>query len=74
MAHRVDVVLDDEVWERLRSIPRGDRSRFVSDAVRQAAQRRRRRAAVADLEALAPTLREPAGTAEDWIRAHRDGR
>jgi hypothetical protein len=74
MAHRVNVVLDDEAWGRLQSVPRGDRSRFVSEAVRQAALRRRRTAALADLDVIRSEVDKPEGCAEDWIRADRDSR
>ena len=74
MAHRVNVVLDEEAWERLQSVPRGERSRFVSEAVRQAALRRRRVAALAELDVIRAEVRKPGGSAEDWIRADRDSR
>jgi hypothetical protein len=74
MAHRVNVVLDDEAWEGLRHVRRGDRSRFVSEAVREATLRRRRRAAAAELAAISAALHKPEGTAEEWVRADRDGR
>ena len=74
MAHRVNVVLDDEAWERLQSVPRGERSRFVSQAIRQAALRRRRMAALAELDVIRGEVRKPEGSAENWIRADRDSR
>ena len=74
MGHRVNVVLDEDAWDDLRAVPRGDRSRFVSQAVREAALRRRRLGAVADLEAIRLTLRKPSGSAEEWIRADRESR
>ncbi len=74
MAHRVNVMLDDEAWEGLRKVPRGERSRFVSNAVREAALRRRRRVAVEELDAIRSALCKPQGTAEEWIRTDRDSR
>lgn len=74
MGHRVNVVLDEEAWERLRSVPKGERSRFVSEAVLEAALRRRRRVAEEELEQIRSGLVKPSGTAEEWVRADRDTR
>jgi hypothetical protein len=72
MAHRVNVMLDGEALEGLRGILRGERSRFVSDAVRYATLRQRRRTAAAQLTAISRSLCKAAGTAEERIRADRD--
>ena len=74
MAHRVNVVLDDDAWALLERVPRGQRSRFVSAAVREAAVRRARRRAMTRLDALRAALPEHAGTAEEWVRAGREER
>jgi len=72
MAHRVNVMLDNEAWDVLREIERGKRSRFVSAAVKRAALLRRRRRALEGIDALRETIAHPPGTAEEWVREDRD--
>ena len=33
MAHRVNVMIDDEVWQQLKTVPAGERSRLINEAV-----------------------------------------
>ncbi len=72
MGHRVNVMLDDEAWEVLQEIERGERSRFVSEAVKSAALRRRRQRAVRELDALRARVVHPGGGAEQWVREDRE--
>ncbi|MFH1176879.1 MAG: hypothetical protein V1750_05675 [Acidobacteriota bacterium] len=74
MAHRVNVVLDEEAWRVLGAVTRGQRSRFVSHALVEAGRRVRRQQALAQLRVLREELQHPPGTAEEWIRADRDAR
>jgi len=74
MAHRVNVMLDDEAWEALQEIEHGRRSRFVSEAVKKAAVMRRRRRAMEKIDAIREGLVHPPGTAEQWVREDRDSR
>lgn len=73
MGHRVNVMLDDEAWDALRQIERGERSRFVSEAVKRAALQRRRRRALEEIDALSEEIRHPGGSAEEWMREEREG-
>ena len=73
MGHRVNMMLDDEAWEIIQNIERGQRSRFVSEAVKQAVLLRRRRQAMERLDALRETLTHPGGSAEQWVREDREG-
>ncbi len=72
MAHRVNVMLDDEAWEILKDIERGERSRFVTAAVKRASLLRRRRRALEGLDALRNGIDHPPGNVEQWIREERD--
>jgi len=72
MGHRVNVMLDEEAWEALQEIERGERSRFVSEAVKQAALERRRRRAVERLDALRAGMTHRGGSAEAWVREDRE--
>jgi hypothetical protein len=71
MAHRVNVMLDEQAWTELQQIPRGERSRFVSEAVREAALRLSRRDAAARLLQIRSRIAKPEGSAEQWVRKDR---
>jgi hypothetical protein len=75
MSHRINVILDDEVWEQLKEVPQGERSLVINQAL-QALQenllKRRRQQAFARVLELAKTLEPLPGGAEAWIRADRD--
>ncbi len=33
MSHRVHVMIEDRIWEELKKVPEGDRSRFINEAL-----------------------------------------
>lgn len=72
MAHRINIMLDDEVWEQFQAIPGGERSRFVNEVVALELLRRRQRDAWERLQALRQTLPPSPGQSEDWVREDRD--
>ena len=71
MTHRVNVMLDEQAWAELEQIPKGERSRFVSEAVREAALRRSRRDAATRLSEIRTGIAKPEGSAEEWVREDR---
>ena len=72
MSHRVNVLLDDDVWEHLREVPPGERSRIVNQAISETVLRRKREEAFASIEELRKTMPPMPGTAEQWVREERD--
>ena len=52
MAHRLNIMLDDTVWESLQQLPKGARSRYISQAVEERLRRERRQSAAAEMDAL----------------------
>ncbi len=72
MSHRVNVILEDEVWAALAKLRQGERSRFVNRAIAKELLRARREEAVRDLERLRGRLPRLEGHAEHWIREERD--
>ena len=73
MGHRVNVVIDDDVWTILESVPKGERSRAVNAALLEWATRRRRRSAAAEMDRRRSTL--PKVTSDEivgWLREDRD--
>jgi hypothetical protein len=72
MSHRINVMLDDEVWESLSQLPKGERSRVINQALQETLLRQRREEAFARIEELRKQM-EPLGmNAEEWIRRDRD--
>lgn len=72
MAHRINVLLDDEVWEQLQAVPGGERSRFINEVVSHELVRRRQARAWEQLQDLRRTLPVSPGRSEDWVREDRD--
>ena len=56
MAHRLNIMLDDAVWESLQQLPKGARSRYISQAVEERLRRERRQSAAAEMDALRSKL------------------
>ena len=72
MSHRINVMLEDETWEKLQEIPSGERSRLVNDTLSAELQRRQGLAAIERLDALRKTMPVVPGCSEDWVRADRE--
>lgn len=71
MSHRVNVILEDEVWAALTRLRQGERSRFVNRAIAKELLRTRR-ADVRELERLRSRLPRLEGSAETRIGEERD--
>lgn len=72
MAHRVNVMLDNELWEELRQVPTGERSRVVNNAIAEWLKARRRAGIARKMDAL--RARMPRVAAEEiaaWLREDR---
>ncbi len=52
MAHRINVIFDDDAWEIVRSLPRGRRSEFISRALVETAASGPKRPATRESAAL----------------------
>ena len=76
MAHRINVVVQDDIWGLLQRIPQGDRSRTINLALREWASKRCRLDAAAEMDRLRKGSAVPAVSTEEivrWIREDRDG-
>jgi predicted transcriptional regulator len=73
MAHRLNIMLDDAVWESLQQLPKGARSRYISQAVEERLRRERRQSAAAEMDALRGKLR-PLGDTIDVVEMLRKDR
>lgn len=56
MAHRLNIVLNDEAWKSLQQLPKGMRSRYISEAVAERLQRDRRREAAREMDEVRESL------------------
>ena len=76
MTHRINVIVQDDTWRFLQSIPPGQRSSTINQALREWALKRRRIDAAAEMDRFRDEMAaHPVTTAEvlSWIRADRDG-
>lgn len=75
MTHRINVVVQDDIWGLLQRIPQGERSRTIDLALREWARKRRRLDAAAEMDRLRKDSATPPITTEEivrWIREDRD--
>jgi hypothetical protein len=72
MSHRVNVVLDDSVWEEFQQIPRSERSSLINETMEKILLKRRKQAAFARLRERAKHKECLSGTTDEWVRADRD--
>lgn len=73
MGHRVNILLEDQIWRVLQKAPSGERSRLVNLALRQWFQARTRLDATRKMDTLRQQL-SPVSTDQivDWLRADRE--
>lgn len=56
MSHRINVMVEDNVWENLREIAKGERSKFINDAIRDRFLKLQREQAVEAVDKIRDTL------------------
>ncbi len=72
MSHRINVILDDEVWESLGQLPKGERSRLINNAIARELLRQQRQRAMEEMDRLRKTPRLTKETAEELVRRDRE--
>ncbi len=73
MGHRVNVLLEEAVWQVLDKAPRGERSRIVNAALSQWFQRRRRADAAGRMDELRAQLPDiTTRQVVKWVREDRE--
>ena len=75
MAHRINIVVQDDIWGLLQRVPQGERSRTIDLALREWARKRRRLDAAAEMDLLRKDSATTPVTTEEvvrWIREERD--
>ncbi len=72
MSRRINIMIDEDTWRVLSKITPGARSRTINEALRAWTVQRRRRDAIAVLEALRQRLRPvSADEVARWVREER---
>jgi len=71
MSHRMNFMIDEDNWQHLSHVPRGERSRWVNAALANYRQERRRSEAAREMDVFAESLSSVEGTSVDWVRAER---
>ena len=72
MSQRVNVMLDNDVWQAMQALPRGERSRLVNRAIKAYLQQQRRQKAAEAMDALRESTRALSGSTEQWVREDRE--
>lgn len=72
MSHRVNIMLDETLWEQLQEIPKGERSSLINQSLAESLLKRRRLNALARLRERAEAKERLPGSAEEWVRHDRD--
>lgn len=72
MSHRINVMLDDEIWQAMQAIPAGERSRLINETLAVELLKRQRLAAIEQMDALRQQMQPAPGRSEDWVRADRE--
>lgn len=71
MARRINVVLEDAVWQSLQAVPKGERSKILNQALAEWMLAQKRRQAALNIESLRGKMKATAGSAERWVREDR---
>lgn len=74
MAHRVNVMINDEVWQQLKTVPAGERSRLINEAVTMRLLIQRRVRASEKMDRLRKVGRSAKRSAEQQVRIDRNRR
>ena len=74
MSHRINIIVNDDVWGFLKEIPQGERSRTINQALREWACRRRRLDAAAEMDRLRSDAEATLITTAEIVRWIRDER
>ncbi|MHB1286350.1 MAG: hypothetical protein ACYCYP_07290 [Leptospirales bacterium] len=72
MSHRVNVMIEDRIWEELKKVPEGERSRFINEALSHELLQRKRAHAIRLMDRLRLTGQSIGIPAEKLVRDDRN--
>ncbi len=67
MAHRVNVMLEDSVWEQLQKIPQGERSKMINQSLSETLLQKQRSDAFARLRNRSRSLSTKKTDSTQWL-------
>jgi len=56
MSHRLNVMIDEQIWESLQKLPKGERSRYINQAVKERLTKEMRKKAATEIDRLRESL------------------
>ena len=74
MSHRINIMVNDDVWGFLKEVPQGERSRTVNPALREEVHRRRRLDAATEMDRLRSDAEATSITSTQVVRWMREER
>jgi hypothetical protein len=75
MAHRVNVILDETAWVALQEVPKGERSKLISGAIKSLVEAKRKVMAAGRMDKLRQGLPKVSSREiAQWIREDRNRR
>ncbi|MCI0421920.1 MAG: hypothetical protein L0312_22285 [Acidobacteria bacterium] len=71
MSHRINVLIEDQLWEDLRQIPRGERSRLINESLAERLKQKKRERLLEEMQATARSAKPAGGDAVTLLRRRR---
>ncbi|MCI0536337.1 MAG: hypothetical protein L0Z50_14040 [Verrucomicrobiales bacterium] len=71
MSHRINVLIDDQLWEDLRQIPKGERSRLINESLAERLKQKKRERLLEEMQATARSAKPAGGDAVTLLRRRR---
>ncbi len=71
MSHRINVVIDDQLWEDLRQIPKGERSRLINESLAERLKQKKRERLLDEMQATARGAKPAGEDAVTLLRRQR---
>ncbi len=71
MSHRINVLIDDQLWEDLRQIPKGERSRLINESLAARLKQKKRERLLEEMQATAGSAKPAGEDAVTLVRRQR---
>lgn len=71
MSHRINVLIDDQRWEDLRQIPKGERSRLINESLAERLKQKKRERLLEEMQATAGSAKPAGEDAVTLVRRQR---
>ena len=71
MSHRINVLIDDQLWDDLRQIPKGERSRFINESLAERLKQKKRERLLEEMQSAARSAKPAGEDAVTLLRRER---